>query len=593
MEVRTRDGIVFELPDGADPNGAEAKQIVDAKRAERQQAQQAKEQQRIEDRTWGEAGKEALVNIPKSALGIVKNVGSAILNPLDTLEGVADVVTGYGLNNNVFGLGDKFQSNIQNSIQQIDKRIAQAQEKGNLKRVKELQETRAEFEGMFKSYTDKSDSMTKMFKDRYGSWDATKNTLATDPAGLLLDVSGVSGATRAGLNVAGKVNKIGQAGKIANSVGKFADTVNPISAVGKGTKAVGNMAASVLDTATARVGSQAFKGALQAGADSAQSFLTRKQNPSKGFKEQMRGTGGYDDAYIVEMAKAKVLEAQKAKNNKYAKEMGDISGTRVSGAFDELNKVIKDTKDKYAMSGGEVALPQVAKLIDDMDKVVQSFRKRPKLHTIDGMDKLKQNLQGMVENLPLEARQLRAVGNTISRGVRTSIESANPRYKQIMSDYGNSANMINNDFGRTLSLTNKATIDSTLRKLTSVTRNTVNTNFGQRLKSVQSLDEYGEVGALIPQIIGNTFKGYAPRSIGLPTAGVGAAGAVATGVASIGTAGAFLMAQSPRVIGEILYKIGQTGGVPARMLDFLATNPMFTQVIAPYLNLQQQGLEQG
>ena len=592
MEVRTRDGIIFEIPDGADPNGAEAKQIVDAKRAEKQQARQAKEQQRIEDRTWTEAGKEGLTNIPKSALGLAKNIGSAIINPIDTLEGVADVVTGYGLNNNVFGLGDSFNAKTQKNIEQIDKRIAQAQAKGNLKRVKELQEVRTQFEGLFKSYTDKSDGMTKMFKDRYGSWDATKNTLATDPAGLLLDASGVGGVGRAGLSMAGKVNKLGQAGKLANSVGKFADTINPISAVGKGTKAVGNMAASVLDTATARVGSSAFKGALRAGADSAQSFLTRKQNPSKGFKEQMRGTGGYDDAYIVEMAKAKLLEAQKAKNTKYAKEMGDISGTKVSGAFDELNKIIKDTKNNYAMSGGEVALPQVAKLIDDMNKVVQGFKKRPKLHTIDGMDKLKQNLQGMVEGLPNEARQLRAVGNTISRGVRTAIEKANPRYKKVMSEYGESANMINNDFERTLSLTNKATIDSTLRKLTSVTRNNVNTNFGQRLKSVQSLDEFGEVGALIPQIIGNTFKGYAPRSIGLPTAGVGAAGAVATGVASMGTAAVFLLAQSPRVIGEILYKLGQTGGVPARMLDVLATNPMFTQVIAPYLNLQQQGLEQ-
>ena len=410
MEVRTRDGIVFELPDGADPNGAEAKQIVDAKRAEKQQAQQAKEQQRIEDRTWGQAGKEALVNIPQSAVGLVKNVGSAILNPLDTLEGVADVVTGYGLNNNILGLGDKFKANTQKSIEQIDKRIAQAQEKGNLKRVKELQATRAEFEGLFKSYTDKSDGMTKMFKDRYGSWDATKNTLATDPAGLLLDASGVGGAGRAGLSMAGKVNKLGQVGKLANTAGKFADTVNPISAVGKGTKAVGNMAASVLDTATARVGSSAFKGALTAGADSAQAFLTRKQNPSKGFVEQMRGKGGYDDASIVELAKTKLLEAQKAKNNKYAKEMGDISGTRVSGAFDELNTIIKKAKDDYARTSGIVTDPAMMKFITDMEKRVTYFKKRPQLHTIEGMDKLKQNLQGMVETLPNEARAMRTAG---------------------------------------------------------------------------------------------------------------------------------------------------------------------------------------
>jgi hypothetical protein len=165
----------------------------------------------------------------------------------------------------------------------------------------------------------------------------------------------------------------------------------------------------------------------------------------------------------------------------------------------------------------------------------------------------------------------------------------------MMKEYGADSQFIKDDLGRTLSLSkqSKSTIDATLRKLTSVTRNNVNTNFGSRLKSVQSLDEFGEVGALIPQIMGNTFKGIAPRSLGFTGAGIGAAGGVATGIASIPMASAFLLSQSPRVVGEILYKLGQVGGVPARMLDVLATSPKFTQIIAPYLNLQQQGLNEG
>jgi len=547
-KVKSPDGSIVKVQG---PVGASQDEVIrQAQQLTSNQQAAQKKADRIENRTWGGAVKEGLINIPKSAVGVAKNIGTAILNPIDTAEGVADVARGYGIDNDLFGMADNY----------TDEEV--------------------------KEYTDKSDNMSQMIKDRYGSEQAWKNTLATDPFGLGLDLTGVGGVARQAGRLAGK------AGRVGNAIGKATDFVDPISNLGGGVKAIGRGAGALVDSATARVGSQAFGGALTAGADAAQSFLTRRKSPSKGFVEQMRGKGDFDDASIVALAKDKLLEAQKSKNSKYSKGMGEIAGIKVSGAFDELNTIIKKTKDDFARTAGEVTDPAMMKFITDMEKRVNYFKKKPKLHTIEGLNKLKQNLQGIVEGVPFEKRAMRTAGSSISRGVDSAISKANPKYRKVMADYANDANMVNSDFGKTLSLTPKATIDATLRKLTSVTRNNVNTNFGGRLKSVQSLDEFGEAGSLIPQIIGNTFKGYAPRSIGLPTAGVGAAGAVATGVASVPMAAAFLMAQSPRVIGEILYKIGQTGGIPARMLDLLATNPKFTQIIAPYLNRQQDGLEQ-
>ena len=551
-EVKSPDGNIIKVQG---PVGASQDEVI--RQAQQLSSNQKAEQKRldiIENRTWGDAAKEGLVNIPRSAVGVVKNIGSAILNPIDTAEAIGDVATGYGISNDLFGMADNYT------------------------------------EEEVKEYTDKSANMSQMLKDRYGSEQAWKNTLATDPFGLALDATGVGGVVRTGTRLA---SKAGTAGKISNAVGKATDLVDPIRNLGGGVKAIGKGAGALLDTATARVGSQAFGGALRAGADSAQSFLTRKQNPSKGFAEQMRGK--IDDTELVELAQRKLSDAIKAKNAKYDKSMGKIGQTRVTKAFDELNETIKKTKDDFARTNGIVTDPAMLKFLNLMESKVNYFKKNKKLHTIEGMDKLKQSLQGQIESLPLGSNQMKTAGNRIASNVRTAIGNVDPAYKKMMKEYGADAQFIKDDLGKTLSLSKQSgkTIDSTLRKLTSASRNNVNTNFGSRLKTIQSLDEFGEVGALIPQIMGNAFKGFAPRSIGFSTAGVGAAGGVATGVASIPMATAFLMAQSPRVIGEILYKMGQTGGVPARMLDVLATNTKFTQVIAPYLNLQQQGLEQG
>ena len=548
-EVKSPDGNIIKVKG---PVGASQDEVI--RQAQQLSSNQKAEQKRldiIENRTWGDAAKEGLVNIPRSAVGVVKNIGTAILNPIDTAESIGDVATGYGISNDLFGMADNY-----------------------------TEEER-------KEYTDKSANMTQMLKDRYGSEQGLKNTLATDPFGLALDATGVGGIVRTGTRLA---SKAGTAGKISNAVGKATDLVDPIANLGGGVKAIGRGAGALLDTATARVGSQAFGGALRAGADSAQSFLTRKQNPSKGFVEQMRGK--IDDTELVELAQRKLSDAIKAKNAKYDKSMGKIGQTRVTKAFDELNATIKKTKDDFARTNGIITDPAMMKFLNLMEGKVKYFQKHKKLHTIEGMDKLKQSLQGQIESLPLGSNQMKTAGNRIASNVRTAIGNVDPAYKKMMKEYGADAQFIKDDLGKTLSLSKQSgkTIDATLRKLTSASRNNVNTNFGSRLKTIQSLDEFGEVGALIPQIMGNAFKGFAPRSIGFSTAGVGAAGGVATGVASIPMAAGFLMAQSPRVIGEILYKMGQTGGVPARMLDVLATNTKFTQVIAPYLNLQQNGL---
>ena len=66
------------------------------------------------------------------------------------------------------------------------------------------------------------DAMGNFLKERYGSMEAIKKTLAEDPAGLLTDAAGVlSGG-------AGMALKAGRLGKVAGVTQKVARAVDPI-----------------------------------------------------------------------------------------------------------------------------------------------------------------------------------------------------------------------------------------------------------------------------------------------------------------------------------------------------------------------------
>ena len=119
-----------------------------------------------------------------------------------------------------------------------------------------------------------------------------------------------------------------------------------------------------------------------------------------------------------------------------------------------------------------------------------------------------------------------------------------------MSDYTEASETLK-EIEKALSLNNRASADTAIRKLQSLTRNNVNTNYGNRLSLAQQLEAEGGKPFL------NALSGQALSS---PTAR-GLAGGVetATGIASF-TNPAFLFAlplQTPRLVGESAYALGK------------------------------------
>ncbi len=141
-----------------------------------------------------------------------------------------------------------------------------------------------------------------------------------------------------------------------------------------------------------------------------------------------------------------------------------------------------------------------------------------------------------------------------------------------MKDYTQASELLD-EITRSLSLGNRASADTAMRKLQSVMRNNVNTNYGARLASLQELEQQGG-RQLMPQLAGQALNDFMPRGIQRATAPL-LAGTM-TGLPS-GIAAA--AASSPRLMGEAAYYAGRAD-------PFIEALRRGTRYAAPVLGAQ-------
>lgn len=150
---------------------------------------------------------DTLSNVPGSALSMAKNIGTAILHPIDAATGVTKAVAG--------------------TLQRMTPGYVTENRLG---------------------YSKESEAAQQGLKDRYGSVDAIANTIRKDPVGVASDVSlvagGVSGIARGASAVARSVPRVAStAAKVADAAATVSDLTNPVNAVtkpvGYGAKLIG------------------------------------------------------------------------------------------------------------------------------------------------------------------------------------------------------------------------------------------------------------------------------------------------------------------------------------------------------------------
>ena len=450
-----------------------------------------------EEMSWADVPLQAITNVPQSAVNFGHGLVEAVSHPLTTAKTVLDI--GAGTLKNIT------PQHIADLIDQYDK---------HPETINKAVET--------------ANQVAQFYKERYGSSEGFKQALSQDPVGVASDVASVlSGG-------AGVASKVGAPAKIVGGLERAAELTNPITAT---TGLVKNIATPALGLTTG-TGAENIANAAKAGVQGDQTFLQNLRN-------EVPITNALD------AARHNLNVMKQNRSNKYRSGMVDVSNDKNVLSFDDINKELKNAKESISYKGkvkDDFAHEHISKLeeeIKDWEKENSDL-----YHTPEGLDALKQRIGAINQRVPYEETNASRVGNNIYNTIKKTIADQAPTYSNVMADYSLASDNIH-EIERALSLGNRSSADTALRKLQSLTRNNVNTNYGNRLNLAQQLEAEGGkpfINALSGQALSS------PTARGL--AGMAESGA-ALGAISNPMYLAALPFQTPRLVGEGLYATGR------------------------------------
>ncbi len=502
--ITTKDGIVIpDIPDDVAPDAPELKAMVERIRASQRPAEKpiASSQPQL---SAADVAVSAVKNFPSSVGSMLGDIYQAVSSPVQTAKSVLDL--GAGVLQNV--LPEKL-------VQMI----------GEDKPSREL-----------------ASKVGQHYVNRYGSLEGAKQAIAKDPAGVMADLSTVltAGATlptRAAPALAASARAVDPLMLAARTTGKTLDVLGGATKAGLG-----------LQTG---VGSEAIGQAYQAGkAGGEMSDL---------FKANLRGE--VPQLEVLDAAKQNLAEMAIERQRIYREGMKNIKGDKTILSLTGVDNAVKQALNKITFKGqvkNEVAFERLS----EAQAKVEAWKKLDpaQFHTPEGLDALKQQIGDILEKIPYEQKTALNSVNEVYNGIKSEIVKQAPTYSKTMKSYSDATDTIR-EIEKALSLNNKATADTAMRKLQSLMRNNVNTNYGQRLNLAKELEQAGG-RQMMPALAGQALSEWTPRGLqratSIPTA------FLAQGVGGLPLAGASLATSSPRLMGEAAYG---TGRVAKGLLD--------------------------
>lgn len=286
---------------------------------------------------------------------------------------------------------------------------------------------------------------------------------------------------------------------------------------------------------TTGAGSETFSAAYKAGKEGGTSFL-----------DNMRGNVPMTD--VLDSAKDALSKMRLDRGNQYRSGMIDIGNDKSVIDFTPIEKAAESLKTMGSFKG-QVINKNAAGTVDEISDVVNQWKSLDpaEFHTPEGLDALKKSI-GDIRDATQFGTPGRKAADTAYNAVKAQIELQAPTYAKVMKDYGQASQTLT-EIEKALSLGNKASADTSMRKLQSLMRNNVNTNYGNRLNLAKTLEEQG--ADILPAVAGQAASSFTPRGLqGLAASGAGIASFMnpATLVA--------LPFASPRLMGETAYGLG-------------------------------------
>ena len=506
--------LYFDMPDGSIkpfdvPVGlsdAQAEAFV----AQQMQQPQPVQQQIPQERGWGDVAVNALVNAPSSAAQVVKGALQTVTSPVETAQGLGRLA--YGAAQHAFPNAPFLKPEALGTTPETAERAKQ-----------------------------EASAVGQFYKERYGSVPGLKEAIATDPFGVLSDVSAVA---------TGGAGATAKAPMLSSILRKVGTATNPLIVPEKLIGAGANIASESLGKTTG-VGGGTVKAAFEAG---------KEWNPEfwKNF------TNKKDFGAVIADAKAGLDRMRQDRSAQYNANKASYANDATILKFDDIDNALANFEQSTKVQGvagstaSKIGKDELAK-IGEIKNVVAEWRNKPDLHTVEGLDALKQRIQAIYPDSPTQAQVQRAV-TQISGAVRDTIKKQAPGYAKTMEDYTAMSDTLQ-ELEKALSLSDKASIDTAVRKMQSLTRDNVNTNYGNRLKLAAELEKYGV--NVVPAVAGQAMKSWTPRGIQGATAApvVGTAGYYGGLEGLLGAAAA----SSPKAVGGTAYGAGLIAGSPQQI----------------------------
>lgn len=312
--------------------------------------------------------------------------------------------------------------------------------------------------------------------------------------------------------------------------------------MGKGAGYAAGRGASAVLGATTGTGSAAVDAAYRAGATGDRSFI-----------DNMRGNVSFSD--IVDNAKDALAAMRDARGAAYRQGMASVSADKTVLDMTPITDAVKDAQGKFGTYHGQVVNENAnAAMRRVSDKVNEWAGLDPTtFHTPEGLDKLKQWIGGELENAK-PGTQTDAALKGVYNAVKSSIAKQAPDYANTMQAYEEASDQLR-EISRTLSLNPTASVDTAVRKLQSILRNNVTTNFGNRAEAVTALENAG--ANLRGSLAGQSMSSPWPRGI---TGAVDAAAAIPAAIAKPALLAAAPFT-SPRLVGEAAYGLGRLSSI--------------------------------
>ena len=284
-------------------------------------------------------------------------------------------------------------------------------------------------------------------------------------------------------------------------------------------------------------------------------YETGKQGTKQEVDAFLKGIqGNASPQSLVQRANNALKQIQKGVSLEYQANKVKLKTDKTQIGFDDIDTVLDDIAQQGKF-GDEIISESTVAIQKKISDIVNKWKNLDpkKYHTPEGIDALKRKIGDLYDGTQ-PGTQERLVVDKVYDSIGQTIRKNAPIYDEMMRSYAEGKALIR-EIQDTLSLKDKKSVDTQFRKLTSILRDGVNANFGERFNLAQRLNQLDPT--LFPELAGESLKAYVPsgiqRAVGSGNLGLSAYAGSLLDPITLSTLGA----QSPKIVGRGAFELGK------------------------------------